>query len=127
MLLKSQRGEAVGAVQIALSLTRLGGRLLDPCPSAPPPLAEAPQAILALLLSGATFQQLLSGQAPRLRHQLLSSSPSRSPPPSRQEGRVVVEYRALPNGFEGQWSRLTLHIDQLVIPSPGAAAELRPK
>ena len=124
LLLKSQRGEPVGAVQLSLAITRLGGRELDPCHGAPPPLMQAPG--LLALLPVAAAQHLMSGQAPWLMRQLGDGAVD-APFPGSPPGLPAVALPVGPSGFEGQWSRLTLHVDQLVMPSPGAAAEMRPR
>ena len=81
---------------------------------------------LLALLPVAAAQHLMSGQAPWLMRQLGGGSVDVSFPGS-PPGTPAVALPVGPSGFEGQWSRLTLHVDQLVMPSPGAAAEMRPR
>lgn len=57
-----------------------------------------------------------------------AAEPAQTPAGGEAGGGQAVPWKGgLPPGFGGQWSRLTLHVDQVVLPSPGAAAELRPK
>ncbi|GAX82212.1 hypothetical protein CEUSTIGMA_g9640.t1 [Chlamydomonas eustigma] len=116
LLLKSQRGEPVGAVQLSLCIKSINNQALDQCIDAPPPLSQVPG--LINIFPTTAVQYLLAGQAPWIAHQL-QGHPEATLGPARAP--------LLPSGFEGQWSRLTFHVDQLVIPSPGSAAELRPR
>ncbi|KAG1667655.1 hypothetical protein FOA52_004682 [Chlamydomonas sp. UWO 241] len=127
LLLRSPRGEAVGAVQVNVRLTDVNGCGLDACSDAPPPLSQSP--LLASLLPAAAARHL-AGLAPWALPRP-SAGPSTSPDidltlkPRGSDGSTGEVW--LPDGFAGQWCRLTLHVDQLTLPSPGAAVELRPK
>lgn len=102
----------------------------DACPDSAPPLLQHPE-ILAGPMLPPTAREHLMGLAPwAFTH---ASKNHAAPPPEQPTDGIwpspTTDHlsTSLPHGFGGQWCRLTLHVDQLVLPSPGAAAEFRPK
>ncbi|KAF8057294.1 hypothetical protein HT031_006102 [Scenedesmus sp. PABB004] len=95
LTLTSRLGQPVGAVEVALRFSSIGGHELDACPAAACPLARFPE--LRVLLPPEPAAAL----APLL------ASP--------------------PEGFDGQLARLSVHVEELLLPGGDEALTERPR
>ncbi|WIA21972.1 hypothetical protein OEZ85_004330 [Tetradesmus obliquus] len=98
LVLKSQLGQPVGAVQVALQFTHIGGTPTDTCPAADCPLNKHPQ-LLQLLATA------LPAAAPTLTPLLASP----------------------PEGFAGQLARLSVLVEELLLPGGDDVLLERPR
>lgn len=97
VVIKSSRGEPVGAVQVALHLSHVGDTQIDRCLAAPSPVGQVP-----------VLKQLMSAVLPSL------------PQPLSAElllyKSMAGSLHQLPAGFYGQWCRCSMFVDDLLVP-----------
>lgn len=106
VVIKSVRGEPVGAVQVSLALAHVNGVRIDACTAAPCPSQQV-----------AVLGQMLQDVCTKL------------PKPLSPDMTLISALAAMPQlppGLHGQWCRCTLYIEQAQVPvtssTPGSSA-----